>query len=90
MSHLEFSSTLRTVTTMTPLQYQKWLRLHKARQLMWQSGWMPPAHPFEVGYRERFAIQAANTAASLVRRPCALSTTFYRHRKQLLFIKEAS
>ena len=50
MSVSSFHHHFRTVTTMTPLQYQKWLRLHKARQLMLVEHMDAASASFEVGY----------------------------------------
>jgi len=50
MSLSSFHHHFRTVTTMTPLQYQKWLRLHKARQLMLTERMDAASASFEVGY----------------------------------------
>ncbi len=40
----------RALTAMTPLQYQKQLRLHGARRLMLTEGWDASSAAFEVGY----------------------------------------
>jgi AraC-like DNA-binding protein len=40
----------RQLTAMTPLQYQKWLRLHEARRLMMNDGHDAATTAFEVGY----------------------------------------
>lgn len=40
----------RQLTAMSPLQYQKWLRLHEARRLMLHDGLDAAGAAFEVGY----------------------------------------
>jgi AraC-like DNA-binding protein len=40
----------RQLTAMSPLQYQKWLRLHAARRLMLNEGFDAASAAFEVGY----------------------------------------
>ncbi len=50
MSVSSFHHHFRTVTTMTPLQYQKWLRLHKARHLMLMERMDAASASIEVGY----------------------------------------
>lgn len=40
----------KTLTSMTPLQYQKWLRLHEARRLMLNESFDAADAAFEVGY----------------------------------------
>lgn len=50
MSVSSFHHHFRTVTTMTPLQYQKWLRLHKARHLMLMEQMDAASASYEVGY----------------------------------------
>lgn len=40
----------RQLTSMSPLQYQKWLRLHEARRLMLNEGRDAAGAAFEVGY----------------------------------------
>jgi AraC-like DNA-binding protein len=51
--HLSTSSLhhhFRALTAMTPLQYQKWLRLNEARRLMLTDGFDATRAAFEVGY----------------------------------------
>jgi AraC-like DNA-binding protein len=40
----------RQLTAMSPLQYQKWLRLNEARRLMLNAGLDAASAAFEVGY----------------------------------------
>jgi len=40
----------RQLTAMSPLQYQKWLRLNEARRLMLNEGFDAASSAFEVGY----------------------------------------
>jgi len=44
--HMHF----REMTNMSPLQYQKWIRLHKARKLMLAENYTASNAAFEVGY----------------------------------------
>jgi len=50
MSPSTFYHHFRTLTTMSPLQYQKWLRLHEARRLMLTERLDAATAAFEVGY----------------------------------------
>ena len=51
MSPSSFHHHFRQLTTMSPLQYQKWLRLHEARRLMLHDGLDAAGAGFEVGYQ---------------------------------------
>lgn len=51
MSTSTFHSHFRALTTMTPLQYQKWLRLNEARRLMLAENLDAANAAFEVGYK---------------------------------------
>lgn len=50
MSTSTFHHHFRTLTAMSPLQYQKWLRLHEARRLMLSDNMDAANAAFEVGY----------------------------------------
>ncbi|MBT2538817.1 AraC family transcriptional regulator [Arthrobacter sp. ISL-69] len=50
MSPSSFHHHFRLLTAMTPLQYQKWLRLHEARRLMLTEGCDATSAAYEVGY----------------------------------------
>lgn len=50
MSPSSFHSHFRKLTAMSPLQYQKWLRLNEARQLMLNKGLDASSASFKVGY----------------------------------------
>jgi AraC-like DNA-binding protein len=50
MSTSTFHHHFRSLTAMTPLQYQKWLRLHEARRLMLTNNMDAANAAFEVGY----------------------------------------
>jgi AraC-like DNA-binding protein len=50
MSTSTFHHHFRTLTAMSPLQYQKWLRLHEARRLMLTDNMDAATASFEVGY----------------------------------------
>ena len=50
MSTSTFHHHFRTLTAMSPLQYQKWLRLHEARRLMLTDRLNAANAAFEVGY----------------------------------------
>lgn len=50
MSTSTFHHHFRSVTSMTPLQYQKWLRLHEARRLMLTEHQDAASASFQVGY----------------------------------------
>jgi AraC-like DNA-binding protein len=50
MSTSSFHSHFRTMTSMSPLQYQKWLRLHEARRLMFAEHLDAATASFKVGY----------------------------------------
>jgi AraC-like DNA-binding protein len=50
MSTSTFHHHFRTLTAMSPLQYQKWLRLHEARRLMLTKRLNAANAAFEVGY----------------------------------------
>nr|WP_321447433.1 AraC family transcriptional regulator [uncultured Cohaesibacter sp.] len=50
MSGSAFHQHFRDLTTMSPLQYQKWLRLNEARQMMLNSRLDAASASFEVGY----------------------------------------
>lgn len=50
MSASSFHSHFRTLTSMSPLQYQKWLRLHEARRLMLTQKLDAATASFNVGY----------------------------------------
>ena len=50
MSTSTFHHHFRTLTAMSPLQYQKWLRLHEARRLMLTDNMDAANAAFEVGY----------------------------------------
>ena len=50
MSTSTFHHHFRALTAMSPLQYQKWLRLHEARRLMLTDNMDAANAAFEVGY----------------------------------------
>lgn len=50
MSPSAFHQQFRQSTSMSPLQYQKWMRLNEARRLMVQEGHDAASASFEVGY----------------------------------------
>jgi AraC-like DNA-binding protein len=50
MSPSTFHQHFRALTAMSPLQYQKWLRLHEARRLMLTECLDATTAAFEVGY----------------------------------------
>jgi AraC-like DNA-binding protein len=50
MSLSGFHQHFKTVTGLSPLQYQKWLRLHEARRLMLGKGLNAAEAAFRVGY----------------------------------------
>ena len=50
MSTSTFHHHFRSLTAMSPLQYQKWLRLHEARRLMFTEHLDAATAAFEVGY----------------------------------------
>jgi transcriptional regulator GlxA family with amidase domain len=50
MSTSTFHHHFRTVTAMSPLQYQKWLRLNEARRLMLAENQDAATAAFQVGY----------------------------------------
>jgi AraC-like DNA-binding protein len=50
MSASSFHHHFRQLTAMSPLQYQKWLRLNEARRLMMNEGFDAARAAFEVGY----------------------------------------
>ena len=50
MSTSTFHYHFRAVTTMSPLQYQKWMRLHEARRLMFMEHMDATSAAFQVGY----------------------------------------
>ncbi|HSB30301.1 MAG TPA: AraC family transcriptional regulator [Candidatus Sulfobium mesophilum] len=50
MSTSTFHHHFRAVTAMSPLQYQKWLRLNEARRLMLAENQDAAAAAFRVGY----------------------------------------
>jgi AraC-like DNA-binding protein len=50
MSSSTFHHHFRTVTAMSPLQYQKWLRLNEARRLMLTEDSDAATAAFNVGY----------------------------------------
>ena len=50
MSTSTFHHHFRNLTAMTPLQYQKWMRLHEARRLMLTDNMDAANAAFEVGY----------------------------------------
>ncbi len=50
MSTSTFHHHFRTLTAMSPLQYQKWLRLHEARRLMLTERMNAATAAFQVGY----------------------------------------
>ena len=62
----------RAVTTLSPLQYQKQLRLMCARERMLVEGLDATRAALEVGY-ETSVSSPANTNASSANRPCAMS-----------------
>jgi AraC-like DNA-binding protein len=51
MSRSTFQHHFKVVTSMSPLQYQKQLRLHEARRLMLTEGYAAATAAFEVGYQ---------------------------------------
>ena len=67
----------RSLTAMSPLQYQKQLRLQRAReQILWM-GWTPRAQLTRSATRAS-ANSTESTAASLASLPCAMSKLFER------------
>lgn len=50
MSASSFHQHFRTMTNMSPLQYQKWIRLHEARRLMLTESLDATRAAFQVGY----------------------------------------
>ena len=50
MSPSTFHQWFRELTSMSPLQYQKWLRLNEARRLMINEGLDVSSVAYEVGY----------------------------------------
>jgi AraC-like DNA-binding protein len=50
MSASSFHQHFRTMTNMSPLQYQKWIRLHEARRLMLAGSLDATRAAFQVGY----------------------------------------
>jgi AraC-like DNA-binding protein len=50
MSASSFHSHFRAMTSLSPLQYQKHLRLQEARRLMWAEGLDATRAAFRVGY----------------------------------------
>ena len=50
MSPSSLHQHFRQLTAMSPLQYQKWLRLNEARRLMLNEGFDAADAAFEVGY----------------------------------------
>ena len=50
MSASTFHYHFRAMTTMSPLQYQKWMRLHEARRLMFTEHLDATSAAFQVGY----------------------------------------
>ena len=50
MSSSSLHHHFRQLTAMSPLQYQKWLRLNEARRLMLSDGTDAASAAFEVGY----------------------------------------
>ena len=50
MSSSSLHQHFRQLTAMSPLQYQKWLRLNEARRLMLTRGFDAASAGFEVGY----------------------------------------
>ncbi len=52
-SKAEPSHHFRALTAMSPLQYQKWLRLNEARRLMLKESLDAAAAAFQVGYESR-------------------------------------
>jgi transcriptional regulator GlxA family with amidase domain len=51
MSRSTFFAHFKEITAMSPIQYQKRLRLHEARRLMLELGHSAERSSFEVGYR---------------------------------------
>ena len=50
MSTSTFHLHFRAMTSMSPLQYQKWMRLHEARRLMFMEHLDATSAAFQVGY----------------------------------------
>ena len=61
----------RALTAMSPLQYQKHLRLRVARERMLRDGIDATSAAYEVGYESEQASSIASTAGSLARHRCA-------------------
>jgi len=72
-----FNHQFRALTAMSPLQYQKQLRLQRARERMLMDGVDATSAAYEVGY-ESVSQFNRNTAASLASLPCAMSKLFER------------
>jgi len=67
-----FHHHFRSLTAMSPLQYQKRLRLHMARVRMLSEAWMPPAPPSRWAMKVR-ANSIGSTAGFLASRRCGMS-----------------
>lgn len=52
---------------MSPLQYQKWLRLNEARRLMLNEGFDAASVAFKVGYETRSGTKARRNSAASTR-----------------------
>jgi len=77
MSTPTFHHHFRQLTAMSPLQYQKWLRLNEARRLMLNEHQDVSSAAFKVGY-ESPPSSAANTVDSLVLRLNEISQCYER------------
>jgi len=68
MSPSAFHRTFKALTSMTPLQYQKRLRLLEARQLIVSTAVNVETAAFQVGYQSRRS-SVVSTLACSARRP---------------------
>jgi AraC-like DNA-binding protein len=73
-----FHHHFRALTAMSPLQYQKQLRLQAARGRMLVDGLDAAAAAFEVGYLKAPVSSTANTAVSSASRRCGIFALFAR------------
>lgn len=72
MSTSSLHQHFRQLTTMSPLQYQKWLRLSEARRMIFNHNLNAASAAFEVGYGSASQFSREYTA-SLAYRPGAIS-----------------
>ena len=68
MSTSAFHGQFKALTSLTPLQYQKQLRLLEARRLMISSVVNVETAPFQVGYESQWQFSREITASSARRR----------------------